>query len=565
MKRFVIIFVICLIALAICGCAGKTPTEPIETNAPAQTNAPFSAREAEVFESSHKREEGYSAVFKTHAIETPLFTVHMENEIFEDSALKEAAEKLLADAEAISALTGAAPEHENVYIIKQRLSSTPFYLGGNVFITADELDSGEYRGSLLTAGYGLSAEWQIVGFCEYVFGGTPDESGLSDYYSDPAHALTASCADIYLEPVLAGEEVSSIAKKTAASLAAFIMENKGFDAFRAAVSPAEELPAWFEHIGVEGAPLPAGNGAAARMKVTPGTYYLSTITIDNFTINVTEDGWTKDPDEIYVFVCRMFDGLDAMKAKLDSELPSQKDLVEERMSEEFTIEFADPMTTATYATIGRNSIMLTQPGAIWHEMLHLVLRQKAYDLSVQWLNEAISEYFSNDIMDAYFPTDYICGGEDALMAFFEEVSGHGPAEGDVVFLKSMYALYNELKTYEGNDRDDTMAFELAHGICSLLLDDVERTQMRIKYDRSVAEKIDVDHREKAVDGNALSYPQSLAMLMYLGEKYGLEHVVSGYIDNVSLLEMTGREYPRMYEEAVAYYGELYGRFMAKGD
>ena len=561
MKKLILAAVICIAAIMICGCAGKQPTAPAETAAP--TEAAFSAADAEIFESSHKREEGYSAVFKTHAIETPLFTVHMENDVFGEDALRGAAQKLFEEAEAIIARTGEEPSIENVYIIKQRLSSTPILLGNNVFTTADEFAADEHRDALLEAGWELSAKWQRAGLAEYVFGDAPDESGLSEYYSDPAHALTASCAEIYLSPVLAGEEVSDIARKTAISLAAFIMDNGGFDAFRGAVSPAEQLPAWFAHIGVGGAPLPAGNEAAARMKIIPGSRWLCSLAVDNFTINVTEEGWTKDPDEIYVFVCSMFDGFDVLKAKLYSELPSEKELIEERFNEEFTVDFADPITTATYATIGRNIITLTQPGAIWHEMLHLVLRQKAYDLSVHWLNEAISEYFSNDIMDAYYPTDYICGGEEKLMDFFEEISGHGPAESDVVFLKSMYALYSELKTYEGNDRDETMAFELAHGVCSLLLDGVQRTQMRNKYDRSVAEKIASSQGEITRDGNALSYPQSLAMLLYLGEEYGIEHIVSGYIHNVSLMEMTGKEYPQMYAEALAYYGELYGALMAR--
>lgn len=554
----------CIAAMLFTGCVTPSPIIP------EATEEPFSVLDAEIKEAAHQREEGFSSYFKTHAIDTPLFTVHMEDAVYEESALRAAAEKLLKDAETIFERTGEKLDPDNVFIIGKRLSGNKAAIGANAFITKDELDSGDYRKPLITAGMGLEAEWQRTGLLAYVFGGSCDESGLKEYYSDENNILTASCSPLFLEPEVAGEEISAYAKKTAESLAAFIIDGEGFEAFRKAADTASHLDAWFKHIGAEGGSLPEGSERAAKLDLKTDRYYGCIIEVENFTVCVTKDGWTRDPAEIYSFICRLFTGCDRMKEKLLDELPFLSDLINERFSEPMAIEFADPEVSISYSEPKRNKVVLSVPSTIYHELIHLILEPGIDNSSMFWMTEGVAEYFSDDIMTGFYPTDHICNGLDHYLEFFEEVAGHGPAEDDMVFHRSVLALYNELAASEGADRDDSYAYELAYGISSMLLDGIERTQIRMKYDRSVAYGNtffghDGSSGPKEEDGLGLSYPQSLAMLVYLGKTYGMENVIGDYMKGLSVEDMTGKPYAELYGEAKEYYNELYGEFMDKAD
>ena len=184
MKKLpLLIICIALAAVVLAGCAAPSPTVP------EATEAPFSVRDAEIFESSHQRDEAFPSYFKTHALETPFFTVHMDDGIYEEDALRAAAEKLLADVETACGRTGSEPGAFSVYVRGKLLPDNPSAAGNSVFITADELETGAYRRALLKAAYGLAAEWQSVGLEGFVFEEEIDESGLKEYYSDPANAL----------------------------------------------------------------------------------------------------------------------------------------------------------------------------------------------------------------------------------------------------------------------------------------------------------------------------------------------------------------------------------------
>ncbi len=559
MKKLpLLIICLALAAIVLAGCAAPSPTVP------EATEAPFSVKDAEIFASAHQREEAFSSYFKTHALETPFFTVHMDDGIYEESALRAAAEKLLADVEKASAYTGAEPCAFSVYIREKLLPGNPSAAGSGVFIAADELDTGAYRRALLKVGFGLKAEWQSVGLSGCVFGGAPDETGLGEYYSDPENVLTASCSPLFLEPAVAGEETAAAAERTAQSIAAFIIDGEGFEAFRGAADTAGFVEAWFSHIGAEGGSLPAGSDKASGIELKMDKYYLCVISADNYTIKVDRDSAIRSAPELYSFVCGLCAGCSELREKLVSELPSFEALIDERMNEDITIELTDD-SSSCYSYPTRNQIFLWQPGPLYHEMVHLILEPYNYVHENDWIAEAIAEYFSNDVMDKYAPTDYICGGEGQLFALFEEVSGKEAEEGDVVFLKSLFALYNELDGKKDPERDNTMAFELSHGICSMLLDGVERTQMRMKYDRTVAYGYGETSGPKEEEGNGMSYPQSLAVFLYLCENKGLEKTVHDYLYGISVTEIAGVPYPELYSAAKAYYNDAYGKYMHTGE
>lgn len=556
MKRSLLAFVFAALFL-LSSCAAP------KIDPPEETEVPFSVQEAEITEGSHQREEYYLSAFNTRAIKTPFFTVHMEEGIFEESALRASAEKLYNDAKTVSGRTGERIAPDNIYIVGKRIKSNPSSVRRNVFITREELDSGEYRSAFIKAGYSLSAEWQIIGLIGYAFGEAPDESGLKEYYSDPSHIMTASCSPLFLEPALAGEQTAEIARKTAKSLAAFIIENSGFEAFIEARDTSGHLSGWFGHIGAEEGSLPEGSENAADLRLVMDGFYICRIEAENYTICITNDGWTVDPAEIYPFVCVLLAGTARIKENIKAELPSLSELIDERFSEPIDIVFSDPSTVLSYTVPAWNTICLSDPSSIFHELIHIVLEPYRVEPANSWLSEAIAEHFSCSVTDEYYPSDYISRGFDAYVDFYNEYFGPAASEGDMIFHRSVYAVYNEIRTYEGDDRDDTYALKLSHGVCSILLDGVERTQIRMKYDRPVSYEYDYPvSGPKEEDGNSLSYPQSLAVFLYLCKTYGEEKTVCDYLNGLFVEEMTGKPYPDIYSDARAYYEGLYGYLTA---
>ena len=103
-------------------------------------------------------------------------------------------------------------------------------------------------------------------------------------------------------------------------------------------------------------------------------------------------------------------------------------------------------------------------------------------------------------------------------------------------------------------------WEALDGISSLILDGkIDRTQVRKKYDISVASKRGKTPGKKSVDGNALSYPESEVLFEYLAEKYGMDAAVEAYMNGLAPDQAFGISYSELLAEAKAYFTEQYWR------
>ena len=85
--------------------------------------------------------------------------------------------------------------------------------------------------------------WKQIGLTEIIFGAT-DDNGLAAYYQDSDHGLAASCAAVYFQPGVADEETIVMARATAASITAFVLETRGFDGLKAVGSTGRVLSPW---------------------------------------------------------------------------------------------------------------------------------------------------------------------------------------------------------------------------------------------------------------------------------------------------------------------------------
>ena len=107
-------------------------------------------------------------------------------------------------------------------------------------------------------------------------------------------------------------------------------------------------------------------------------------------------------------------------------------------------------------------------------------------------------------------------------------------------------------------RDDTHAYELAYGISQLLLEDIDRAQVRFKYDRTVGYGYNITMAPKETSGNQLTYPESLTVFEYLAGIYGAEKLTQDQVNGLTLYESTGMTWQEVYSAAKEYYAAEYG-------
>ena len=575
MKRHFRILPLLLALLLLWGCTGPAQPENVDTSEAAQTTAePAAALSPEeigaavdaapVTEGSHPREEAYLAAFQTHSLALAPFTLHMENRIYEEAALRGCAKALWQDLAAAEQAIGAQPAPLTVYLVSQPLGGGPAALDGQVFLSPEDLESSAGREAILQAAYGLRAPWQAAGLQEYLFGAA-DEADLKTYYADGNHDLTASCSAIHLSPLLSDPDTVRAARATARSLTAFLMETMGFAGFRETADPGRVLPEWSQRLGLS-APLtlPEKSGAVSGLRLGQKSGTICTLLLDNYTVELYQDSWLLDPDGLYAWFCDFYAGMDLVMEQIRAEAPSAAQLAEEKLAEPIRIVFTDEnSTTVTYYL--RNEVYLSRPDAIWHEMLHLLLEPSNPELD--WMAEAVAEHFRYDATARYAPVRYISDGFEAYLDFFRsaDLEHREAEEDDLVFHRSVWNLYNVLKDPALTDYDDLGAYARAYGISSLLLDGtIQRTQVRMKYDRPV-DYVPGGQNDtpKETEGNGLSYPQAVAVFEYLAEQQGMDEAVMAYLEGKPTDKAFDISYPDLFTAAVAHYRELYGEHMAK--
>ncbi len=508
-----------------------------------------------ISEGSHNREEDYMLPFKTRLLSTPSFTLHMESRIFDETSLRVAARMLLSDLSELEKTAGAKPETVSVYLVESTPEGGPQLAGSGVFCTPDDFESGAYRDALAGAAYSLPAAWQRVGLAELAFG---KESGvdLKDYYAGGENALTAACSAIHLSGVLSDAQTVSAARQTAKSLTEFALKNEGFAAFCEAAAPEPFLEPWAGSLGISPVPeLPVGSADAAELAIKMKKDAICLLKIRNFTVTLSEDCWLTEPDGLYKWFCSFFAGMDMVLERIAADAPSSLALAQQRYAEPISIVFGDP-NGVTFAYLTRGEIMLTKDNAIWHEMVHLLLAEKAFITEQEWLEEALAEHFCFAAQMRFAPTQYYSKGFDAYLAFFEEVSGKAAEEDDMLFHSRVWELYQSFRTQ--TETDDIEAYCRAYGIVSLACGGkLNRTQVRMLYDKSIAFKRGQKSGPKELDGSALTYPESVAMLEYMSELYGMDALVKAFVDGQSLAKTFGGSYSELYTAAIDHYTQKY--------
>ena len=576
MKRSLILLctaIILSLTLAACGDGEVTaPTAaPTETVTEVTTSAPTAAPTAapaedvtalietsEILTGSHDREEGYQAAFGTRMLELPGLSVHMENRIFDEAELRRYAALLVSDIDTAERASGIAGAELSVYLVRETVEGVPAAVENRLFCSPSDIESGEYRPALMGAAYGLASEWQRVGLAELVFNESADDAALREYYAAGGHDMTASCSALHLSTFLADAETADAARKTSRSLAEFVINRDGFEAFRASGCAVSLLPDWAEALGLAAAPsLPEGSERITDMRVVPREHFSGIVYFENFTIYAAEDGFIRTPDELYSFLCGLISGMDGVLAKIEAEAPAFADIARERYGEPVAI-FLFNGETPTYAYPYQNRIDLGRSDAIWREMVHLLLEPNTDNERLAWICEGLAEHFSFEAATEYCHETYESEGYEAYLEFFEDVSSLPASADDLIFHQKVWELYQALRSPEAEEYDDQGAYSRAFAACSLLFRDrLERTQFRSVYDGSVASKRGMSEGTKQTDGNAMSYPEAELLLGYLFERFGADNVIDSYFKGLSLETAFGMSYKELFTGFTAKLAEKY--------
>ncbi|MBR6040770.1 MAG: PT domain-containing protein [Clostridia bacterium] len=509
---------------------------------------PFDAIDAaEIADSKHDWEDEYTARFNTHVLDTALITVHLEdNREYSDETLRTFAKTLAADVLRLGEYTGVTPRKITVYIAKRMLQNRPVLVGDHLFCTMDDMETGAYREALIGACFDLPLAWKQIGLSTVVFG-NPDESGLADYYGNKAHANVASCAAVFYIPTVSDAETIAAARKTAASMTAFILETDGFDAFRSIADTAEILPAWAAHLGIEPPALIAGSAYAASMTAESDSRYLVTMQIGNKVFRVEEGAQFKTADKLYCFVCIFYYGADLLIAHMREDVPAVGEMAAARFEEPIEIYLFKP---------GRESSNLAQPKRIyirdwtssWHELTHTLLWTELKNIDFTWQMEAVAEYWSESVLQDIDPRKEYAGVDDLMK------DSH---EAPRAFYETFWNVYLNCKAKDPASKEEIRfgpAIYYTYGVMSLLSEEA------LLQPVSIAEVYGRRAGSKETDANALSYPEAYVLFRYLVDTYGVETVVTGYLNQTSLEELYGKSYPELYRDLLAYLTETYGAF-----
>ena len=570
-KQLAILLAGILLLGALCGCkhtAAPQTAIPDVTAIPAPTAEPTAAPvdplaevdKAEITESKHAREEAYTAVFRTKMLETPLAAVHLEdNDAYSDEALRALAKTVVTDLLTLKEQLSETPRRVTVYITQRMLICQPLPIDERVFCTVSDVENGAYREALAGACYGFTIPWKQVGLTEIVFG-TPDASGLKAYYADEAHALTASCAAVYLIPEVADEETVAAARQTAASITAYLLANGGFDALKAVQSTAGALPAWSDTVGLDAAPvLPEGHEQAGVMTGfrdrTPSRICI--LKCGNLTVNVKKDSFAQTPDELYAFLCKFFRGAEVVLAQIAEEAPFLSETAEAHYAAPFIINLEPDPTDSGISTTWGETIDLRHESSAWHELVHWLLWKGELwqeDASGnRWLSEAIAEHFS-----------YRAQSIALDLPYDEEEDRAALADGELSDAeRSFFMQCIDLYAAERSKDEDVPLPLVSYGIlrrteavCSLLTEydvfDGEGTLAAVRGIKADA---------KATDPNALLYIEAPVFMEYLFGLCGEEAVLTGYWNNVPLKDVCGKDYPELFQDFLADLRDAYGALL----
>ena len=186
-------------------------------------------------EGSHTREETYMAEFRTKYIENDSFILHMEESLFSEKEIKELNQLVKNDLEVIKKESKSLKEPSIIYVVSDTLTGGIQVVENKIFCTKEQIQTGEYRRSLIQTSISIPNMWQAIGLDNYLFGkegqSTIGIEELKNYYKNQENMATLSLIPAYFIDSFVDEDTKNMAYETANQLTSYIMDTYGIEVF----------------------------------------------------------------------------------------------------------------------------------------------------------------------------------------------------------------------------------------------------------------------------------------------------------------------------------------------
>lgn len=492
----------------------------------------------------HPRDDNYAAVFKTYHTENDAFSLDIERGIYAEDVAADLYSVVRADLLEIADTFELLVQPE-LFVVQVTATGRIVATGNQIFCTASEVESGEYRRALVAAALGLTEPWKIEGAATLVFdtgAGRPDDAKLRAYYSDSQNLDTLSLFGAYFYEKIADQATIDIAKETARSLTKFIIDQHGADAFVASSFSDGYRQEWLHAIGVDEAFALDQNysylegavfSASARMPMI--------IQIDNITFNYLEN-WSEEWLGDEVFLCTpagicwtlrtFFTDIENLMRYIEAEAPLHYERIQANWHRPLNYTFG---ATATLAKGKAGVTTIAYYSHLIHETIHMLVFDAYGDNAQWWKDEGIAEYLSN--------MPYLTIKRENLYALFMERAPSDDAD-TARFTELVHAYYVSVKgslpsSFEAHDNG---AMDSAVGVVSLGYPKLKPDISSVLW--PVAQKRAGSSRAQGVD---LNYPEAHLFIEYLVQRFGLDRVLEFcFTANADYEAMFGESYDDLF-------------------
>ena len=551
LKRFLMFIVFCMF---LAGCMVSTQQNEKDNSKP-QISLEQSEKLSDIKEGRHYRTEEYAADFKVFTVTTGYGTLHVEQEIFDEDALRDAVYQIEEDLAVIAEKAGNTLRPVELYMVEKTISGQPQNGAGRVYCTLQDIASGTYRHALVAEAYGLSMLWQRVGLSRFIFEEPADISSLLENCAESEHWVL-SLFPAYFIPEFCDADTMQLAQKLSQSVTETFLQNNSLEAYIRLETAEPAVQLWASKYQLETPVFPEGHEEVSHLQVSHISANALTIYADSdmnrFRFELQPKDWIGTAEEYYLFLCRFYDGYGNLLQRMQELLPKAFDQIQNNANVTTKVRFinSDGQTKADFLA---SEISIGEPGSLWHELCHMLMpRGLALNGEDIWLSEGLANWFAAEL-----ETRYGMPRREPMFIYLTDPTVFQNVDPVTMEQQAcIVACYEQFASLPATSMDiDADAFYRACGITTLLRQDLDNKNGLPMN----AYSVEGAKRTKRIgkNGNILTYPETMLAIDYLTEQYGIDMVVSGFLAQEPFEKWYDMTYLQFYKQFIWWVQDHY--------
>ncbi len=526
MRKFVMLFLLAVTALALGACAHKPAQDAAE-----EIRIELSA--SDFTEGSHKRSAEYMAAFKTRCVELEGLGIRFASDVFDETLSPSAAEEIAEAYYSLRSHNGEKAAALEIYIVSITPTGGPVKLGGKLYITSEYVDKGSYRPYMASLMYGLDDWWKCVGLTALAGGGDDTElaADLAEYLDANETSRILSLHPCFFIEEFVDDDTRDLAERCAMSLSQFIIERDGFEAF-AADSGASSRELWSAEMGLDCNLSWLNSAAAARlekMEFSEADKIPLILSSADFRLNIEKVDWLPDAESVFCFLLDLARQIDTLYSRFESEAPVfYAKLQEDEGITDVNFRGSDyPLSSR--ASMLKQEALVTDDADVLHELVHTLMPRAEIE-ECWWLCEGLVTYLTAPLVP-YFADSIVV---DSVMAEHED-----DTEEDRELRAETVRCFEKLNGFPVSPEMDEPIYRIyeASAYAAFLNPDNNSMPAATQSIRDQYAAILGNSAKWNYPGNKLSYCQSMVFTAWLVEKYGLEMLIAAETEKESYFEL----------------------------